>query len=160
MVFPTFFNSVVFKEIKSSWSENSYLLILFPLAVYSSPSLASKNKINLVLELTIWWCPCVELPLLLLEEGFCYDQCLLLAKLLSFALLHFVLQGQTCLILQVSLDFLLLHFNPLWWKWFFFFLKLVLRGAVGLHRMVNFIFFSINGWGIDLDYCGIEWFVF
>ena len=23
---------------------------------------------------------------------------------------------------------------------------------------VNFSFFSINGWGIDLDYCDIEWF--
>ena len=22
----------------------------------------------------------------------------------------------------------------------------------------NFNFFSINGWGIDLGYCGIEWF--
>ena len=33
--------------------------------------------------------------------------------LLTFALLHFVLQGQTCLLLQVSLDFLLLHSSPL-----------------------------------------------
>ena len=31
---------------------------------------------------------------------------------LSFALLHFVLQGQICLLLQVYLDFLLLHSNP------------------------------------------------
>ena len=23
----------------------------------------------------------------------------------------------------------------------------------------NFSFFSISGWGIDLDYCDIEWFV-
>ena len=22
----------------------------------------------------------------------------------------------------------------------------------------NFSFFSITGWGVDLDYCGIEWF--
>ena len=29
--------------------------------------------------------------------------------LLAFALLHFVLQGQTCLLCQISLDFLLLH---------------------------------------------------
>ena len=36
--------------------------------------------------------------------------------LLDFALLHFVLQGQTYLLLQVSLDFLLLHSSPLWWK--------------------------------------------
>ena len=31
--------------------------------------------------LTIWWCPCVESSLVLLEEGVCYDQCVLLAKL-------------------------------------------------------------------------------
>ena len=30
---------------------------------------------------TIWWCPCVELSLVLLEEGVCYDQCVLLRKL-------------------------------------------------------------------------------
>ena len=36
--------------------------------------------------------------------------------LLVFALLNFVLQGQTCLLFQVFLDFLLLHSSPLWWK--------------------------------------------
>ena len=41
--------------------------------------------------------------------------------LLAFALLHFVLQGQTCLILQASLDFLFLHSNPLWWRGHLFF---------------------------------------
>ena len=72
------------------------------------PSSAVVNIINLILVFTIWWCPCVESSLVLLEDGVCYDQCLLLAKLLlAFALLHFVLQGQTCLLLQVSLDFLL-----------------------------------------------------
>ena len=36
---------------------------------------------------------------------------------------------------------------------------LVLKGLVGLHRRpVNFSFFSITVWGIDLDYCDIEWF--
>ena len=30
---------------------------------------------------------------------------------LSFALLHFVLQGQTCALPQVSLDFLVLHLH-------------------------------------------------
>ena len=50
---------------------------------------------------------------MLLEEGVCYDQCVLLAKLLlAFTLLHFVLQGQICLLLQVALDFLLLHSSP------------------------------------------------
>ena len=35
---------------------------------------------------------------------------------------------------------------------------LVLKGLVGLHRTFNFSFFSITGWGIDLDYCVIKWF--
>ena len=46
------------------------------------PSLAAKNVISLILVLTIWWCPCVESSLVLLEEGVWYDQCVLLAKLL------------------------------------------------------------------------------
>ena len=34
----------------------------------ASPSLAAKNIINLISVLTIWWCPCVESSLVLLEE--------------------------------------------------------------------------------------------
>ena len=47
----------------------------------ASPSLAAKNIINLILVLTIWWCSCVEQSLVLLEEGVCYYQWVLLAKL-------------------------------------------------------------------------------
>ena len=35
----------------------------------ASPSLAAKNIINLISVLTIWWCPCVESSLVLLEES-------------------------------------------------------------------------------------------
>ena len=35
---------------------------------------------------------------------------------------------------------------------------LVLESLVGHHRTVQLSFFGINGWGIDLDYCDIEWF--
>ena len=38
------------------------------------------------------------------------------------------------------------------------FLGISLEGLVGLHRTINFTFFSITDWGIDLDYCDIEWF--
>ena len=34
---------------------------------------------------------------------------------------------------------------------------LVLKGQVGLHGKLNFGFFSITAWGIDLDCCDIEW---
>ena len=47
----------------------------------ASPPLVAKNIINLTSVLTIWWCSCVESSLVLLEEGVCYDQCILLAKL-------------------------------------------------------------------------------
>ena len=36
----------------------------------TSPFLAAKNVINLILVLIVWWCPCVESSLVLLEEGF------------------------------------------------------------------------------------------
>ena len=47
----------------------------------ASPCLAAKNIISLISVLTIWWCPCVEPSLVLLEESVCYDKCVLLAKL-------------------------------------------------------------------------------
>ena len=34
---------------------------------------------------------------------------------------------------------------------------LVLEDLVGLHGTIQ-SFFSLTGWGIDLDYCDIEWF--
>ena len=56
----------------SSWSCFCWLYT-------ASPSLAAKNIINLILVSTIWWCPCVESSLVLLEEGVCYDQWILSA---------------------------------------------------------------------------------
>ena len=38
------------------------------------------------------------------------------------------------------------------------FLVLVLKGLVVFIEPFNFSFFSVTGWGIDLDYCDIEWF--
>ena len=122
--------------IRSSWSEpQSAPGLVF--AYRASPSLVAKNIINLILVLTIWWCPCVESIFHLVGR-----QCLLwpvhsLDKtLLAFALLHFVLQGQTCLLLQVSLNFLHWHSSLLWWKGHLFWL-LVLEGFIGLHRTVQ-----------------------
>ena len=77
----------------------------------ASPSSVAKNIINLISVLTIWWCSYVEPYPVLLEKGVCSEQCVLLAKLLAFALLHFAVQGQICLLLQVSLDFPLWHFQ-------------------------------------------------
>ena len=49
----------------------------------ASPSSATKNMIRLISVLTIWWCPCIESFLVLLEEGVCYDQCVLLQNHIS-----------------------------------------------------------------------------
>ena len=35
---------------------------------------------------------------------------------------------------------------------------LVLKGLVVLHRTVQLSFLSVTSWGIDLNYCDIEWF--
>ena len=79
----------------------------------ASPSLAAKNIINLISVLTIWWCPCVDSSLVLLEEGVLLWPVHFLGKtLLVFALLHSTFQGKICLLLQVFLDFLLLHSSP------------------------------------------------
>ena len=121
----------------------------------ASPSLAAKNIISLISVLTIWWCPCVQLSLVLLEEGVCYDQCVLLAKLLAFCLIHFVLEDQTCLLLQVSSDFLLLYSRPLWGKGHLF-LVLVLEGLVGLHRAVQLQFLQHYWLGHRL---GLLWYL-
>ena len=47
------------------------------------------------------------------------------------------------------------QYNPLYWKGMSF---LVLEIVVGLMEPVNFSFFCISGWSIDLGYCDIEWF--
>ena len=77
--------------------------------------------------------------------------------LLAFALLHSVLQGQICLLLQVSLDFLLCILVPYNEKDILFGCQFQKVLQVFIEPF-NFSFFSITGWGIDLDYCDIEWF--
>ena len=81
-VFPTFFSFSLNLVIRSSWSEpQSALSLVFRWLYKASPSLTAKNIMNLILVLAIWWCPCVESSLVLLEEGVYYDQCVLLAEL-------------------------------------------------------------------------------
>ena len=80
LVFPTFLNlSLNFNNkefmIWATVSSKSWFFWLYR----ASSSLDAKSIINLNLVLTIWWCPCVEFSLMLLEESV-YDQCILLAK--------------------------------------------------------------------------------
>jgi len=52
-------------------SSQSYFCWLYT----ASPSMAAKNIIIMISVLTIWWCPCVESSLVLLEEGVGYNKC-------------------------------------------------------------------------------------
>ena len=102
----------------------------------ASPSLAAKNIINLILILTMWWHPCVESSLVLLEEGVCLTSAFSWQNSVSLDLLRFVLQDQTGLLLQVFLDSLLLHSSPLWWKGYLLGV-LILEVLIGLHRTIQ-----------------------
>ena len=82
----------------------------------TSPSLATKTIINLISVFTIWWCPCVESFLRMLEECLLWPVSSLGKTRLAFALPHSVLQGRICLLLQVSLYLLLLQSTSLQWK--------------------------------------------
>ena len=81
--------------------------------------------------------------------------CSLGKTLLAFALLHFVLQGQTCLLLQVSLDSTFAFQSPMMKRTSFFG---VMKAYKAFIEPFNFSFFSISAWGIGLDYCDIECF--
>ena len=101
-----------------------------------SPTLAAKNIINLILVLTIWWCPCVESSLVLFEEGVFYGQCVLLAKL-CYPWPCFILYSQAKLAVTPVLSWHptfafqspIMKRNPFW--------VLVLKGLLGLHRTVQ-----------------------
>ena len=71
--------------------------------------------------------------ILLLEESVCYDQCVLLAKLLlAFALLHFVLQSQlTCYFKHLLISYFCIPVPNMKGTSF---LVLILVGLVGLLR--------------------------
>ena len=64
----------IWKTQQWSQAQERSVFIPVPKKGNASPSLAAKNIILLISVLTIWWCPCVESSLVLLEEGICYDQ--------------------------------------------------------------------------------------
>ena len=80
----------------------------------ASSSLNTKNIINLISVLTIWWYLCVEvISCVVGRVCLLWPVCSLQKPLLGIPLLHFVHQGQICQLLQVSLDFLHLHSSTL-----------------------------------------------
>ena len=95
------------------------------------------------------------LSLVLFENGVCYDQCVPLANSVSLCPASFCTPRLNLLISPVISWLPTFAFQSSMMKSTSF-LVLVLEGHVGLHRTVHF--FSIVGWGIDLDYSNIEWF--
>ena len=100
----------------------------------ASLSLAAKNIINLISVLTIWWCPCIQSSLVLLEEAVCYDQPILFTKL-CFSLCPASFCGQVPVIPGIS-----------WLPSFAFqfpmmksisFLVWVLEGLAGIHWSIQ-----------------------
>ena len=80
-----------------------------------------------------------------------------LGKILLFALLHSVLQGQICLLFQVFLDFLRLHSSPLEWKGQLYWV-LVWKGLESLHRTIQRQLIQHYWLGHRLGLPDIEWF--
>ena len=105
--------------IWATFSSQSYFCWLY--GVF--PSLPAKNKINLISVLTIWWRPRVEL-----EDGVCYDECILLAKLCkplySKAKFACFLTSYICIPVSYNEKDIFLG-------------VLVLEGLVGLHRTIQ-----------------------
>ena len=69
---------VYFLQFKSEFGNKEFMIwatvssrSCFCWLYSTSSSLPAKNIINLILVLTIWWCPCVESSLVLLEKGVC-----------------------------------------------------------------------------------------
>ena len=79
----------------------------------ASPSLAAKSIINLILALTIWWCPCVGSSLVLLEGGGCYDCAFSWQNSISLCPASFCNPRPNLPATPCFLDFLFSHSSPL-----------------------------------------------
>ena len=126
----------------------------------TSPFSTAKNMINLVSELTIWWCSHVELSLELLERVFAMTIVFSWQNSVSLHPFSFCIPRLFLpVILGISWIPTFAFQSPMIKRtFFFFFLILTLEGIVLFIELLNFSFFGISGWGIDLDYCDVVWF--
>ena len=94
VVFTTFSNLGLNFAIRSSWSEpQSAPGLIF--ADWVELLHRQLKEYNLILALTIWWCPCVDLFPCVVGRGFLLLSICSLGKTqLAFSLLHFVLQAR------------------------------------------------------------------
>ena len=117
-VIPEWYSFPYFLQFKAEFGNKEFMIwaivsfrSCFCWLYRASPSLAAKNIINLILVLTIWWCPCVESSLVLLEDGVCYDQCVLLTNSIRLCLVSFCIPRLT-LPVTPGISWLL-HSSPL-----------------------------------------------
>ena len=106
-----------------------------------SPSLAAKNIINLILVLTIWWCPCVVFSRVVGRGCLLWPVCSLGITLLAFAnILYFATSFYTPrpnLPVTPGISWLpTFDSSPLLWKGHLFWV-LVLEGLGGLYRTIQ-----------------------
>ena len=112
-----YFNLSLNFAIRSSWSKPQWAPgLVFCWLYRASPSSAAKNIISLFSLLTLWWCPCVQSSLVLMDEGVCYDQCSVFSCQNSVSLCP----ASFCtprpnLPVTPGVSWLL-HSSPIWWK--------------------------------------------
>ena len=153
MVFPTFFNLSLNFAIRSSWSKSQ-----------SAPGLVFADCVELLhlwlqkpqnksdFVLTIWWCPCVESSLVLLEEGVCYDQCISWQNSVSLCPALFCIPKPNVPVTPGSSWLPTFAFQFPILKRTSFFLVVVLEVLMGLHRTVQLqlLQYYWSGHGLDL----------
>ena len=140
VVFPNVFNLSLHFTINSSWSDpqSAHGLIFsdwqsFFIFRYKEYSQSGGSIDHLVMSM------CRVVSCIVGRVYLLWPVCSIGKTLLAFALLHFVLQGQTCLLFQVSfwLPTFAFQYPMMKRTSFFFFLVLVPEGLVDLHRTVQ-----------------------
>ena len=100
MIFCTFFCLSLNFAMRPWWSEpQSAPGLVFCWLYTAYPSSVTKNIINLISVLSIWWCPCVKSSHVVVKGYLLWLVHSLGRIQLAFALLYFILQGQIWLLL-------------------------------------------------------------
>ena len=122
----------------------------------ASPSSAAKNIINLISALTIWWCPCIESSLVLLERVHA------MTSMFSWKNSVSLCPASCCtprpnLLVTPGISWLpASEFqSPMIKRTPYFGVS---SGKCYRSSQINLSFFNICGWGVDLDYCDLKWF--
>ena len=118
----------------------------------ASLSLATKNIINLISVLTIWWWPCVELSLGLLEKGIAMISMFSWQNSVNLCLASFRTSRPHLPVIQDISWFPIFEFqSPIIYRTSF--LMLVLEGTIGFHRTGQLLWNQRSGHRLWLLWC-------